>query len=103
MCVEPVDTKLKFKGARRELAVVSEAELLAAEIDESDVQHRTYQEAAIELKVLDGRDAPLAELIGNPGAQEALRQARVGGVQLVEGGGAKVVEQGRRRRMPRPR
>ena len=50
-----------FKAARRELAVVAEAEELANTIDESDVQERTYEEGRVVLRVLDGRDAPLAE------------------------------------------
>ena len=33
---------------------------------------RTYMEANVRLQVLDGRDAPLAELIGNAAAQEDL-------------------------------
>lgn len=52
------------------LQVISEAESLAKEIQESEVQHCTYLEANVLLRVLDGRDAPLAELIANPDAQE---------------------------------
>ena len=69
MCAEPVDTKLKYKAATRELSVVSEAESLAEAIESSDVQHRVYQEGYVTIRVLDGREAPLAELIGNAEAQ----------------------------------
>ena len=72
MCAEPVDTKLKFKAARRELTVVQEAESLADEIERSDVQHITYREAEVVMKVVDGREAPLEALIGDESAQEAL-------------------------------
>ena len=64
-----------IRRADSELAVVAEAESLAAEIEASDVQQRTYQEAHVTLKVVDGRDAPLAELIGSPAAQTALANA----------------------------
>ena len=72
MCAEPVDTKIKYKTAKRELTVVAEAEALADQIEETDVQQRTYYEGTVLAQVLDGRDAPLEALIGDEAAQVEL-------------------------------
>lgn len=77
MCAEPVDTKLQFKAATRELAVVVASETLAAEIESSVVQDRTYIEASVMIRVLDGREkAKLAELVPDDSSAEALERAR---------------------------
>jgi hypothetical protein len=40
-CAEPVNTKVQYKAATRDLCVVEEAEILANEIEGSSVQVRT--------------------------------------------------------------
>ena len=40
-CAEPVNTKVQYKAATRDLCVVEEAEILANEIESSAVQVRT--------------------------------------------------------------
>ena len=75
MCATSVDAKLVFRAARRELDLVTEAKRVAVEIEAAPVQERKYSPATLRCVVLDGRESPAAQLVGNEEKQADLCSA----------------------------